>query len=97
MIEEYYTNESGEKELLFSIKGLYDVKTKNINVNGLGISYFLSTFMTESSEYVEYLVTPEHLISTMKITSLYLPTKEFTHPTVIKIPLKLCTVHDSMH
>jgi len=72
ILEEYYTSESGEKELLFSIKALYDVNTKNLNTNGLAISYFTSTFMTESSEYVEYLVTPEHLISTMKKAKLEL-------------------------
>jgi SAM-dependent methyltransferase len=72
VVEEYYTTDSGEKELLFSIKALYDLNTKNLNANGLAISYFLSTFMTDSSEYVEYLVTPEHLISTMKKAKLEL-------------------------
>jgi SAM-dependent methyltransferase len=65
IIDEYYTTEIGEKELLFTIKALYDTKVKNLNSNGLAISYFTSTFMTESSEWVEYLVTPEHLISTL--------------------------------
>lgn len=72
MIEEYYTTDTGEKELLFNIKPLYDLNEKNINKNGLGISYFLSTFMNANSEYVEYLVTPEHLISTMKRANLEL-------------------------
>jgi SAM-dependent methyltransferase len=72
ILEEYYTTDSGEKEMLFSIKALYDTKTKNLNTNGLAISYFTSTFMTESSEWVEYLVTPEHLISTMKKANLEL-------------------------
>ena len=72
IIEEYYTTESGEKELLFSIKALYDMKEKNLNKNGLAISYFTSTFMNTSSEYVEYLVTPEHLINTMKKAKLEL-------------------------
>jgi SAM-dependent methyltransferase len=72
ILEEYYTTDSGEKELLFSIKALYDTKIKNLNTNGLAISYFTSTFMTESSEWVEYLVTPEHLISTMKKANLEL-------------------------
>ena len=72
ILEEYYTTDSGEKELLFSIKALYDPKVKNLNTNGLAISYFTSTFMTDSSEWVEYLVTPEHLISTMKKANLEL-------------------------
>jgi hypothetical protein len=72
LIEEYYTTESGEKELLFNIKPLYDINEKNINKNGLGISYFLSTFMTAESEYIEYLVTPEYLISTLKKANLEL-------------------------
>jgi len=72
IIEEYYTTESGEKELLFSIKALYDTKQKNLNKNGLAISYFTSTFMNSSAEYVEYLVTPEHLINTMKRANLEL-------------------------
>jgi SAM-dependent methyltransferase len=72
ILEEYYTSDSGEKELLFSIKALYDPKVKNLNTNGLAISYFTSTFMTDSSEWVEYLVTPEHLISTMKKANLEL-------------------------
>ena len=71
-LEEYYTTESGEKEMLFSIKALYDTNIKNLNTNGLAISYFTSTFMTDSSEWVEYLVTPEHLISTMKKANLEL-------------------------
>lgn len=72
IIEEYYTTESGEKELLFNIKPLYDIAEKNINKNGLGISYFISTFMNAESEYVEYLVTPEHLINTLKKANLEL-------------------------
>ena len=72
LIEEYYTTESGEKELLFNIKPLYDINEKNINKNGLGISYFLSTFMTAESEYIEYLVTPEYLINTLKKANLEL-------------------------
>ena len=72
LIEEYYTTESGEKELLFSVKSLYDLNEKNINKNGLGISYFLSTFMNANAEYVEYLVTPEHFINTMKRANLEL-------------------------
>ena len=71
-IEEFYTTESGEKELLFSIKSLYNLEEKNINKNGLGISYFLSTFMNANAEYVEYLVTPEHFINTMKRANLEL-------------------------
>jgi SAM-dependent methyltransferase len=72
ILEEYYTSDSGEKELLFSIKALYDTKVKNLNTHGLAISYFTSTFMTDSSEWVEYLVTPEHLISTLKKANLEL-------------------------
>ena len=71
-IEEHYTTESGEKELLFSIKPLYNLDKKNMNKNGLGISYFTSVFMNTNAEYVEYLVTPEHLISTMKRANLEL-------------------------
>jgi hypothetical protein len=72
ILEEYYTTESGEKELLFTIKALYDTKTKNLNANGLPISFFNATFMNTSTEYVEYLVTPEHLINTMKKANLEL-------------------------
>jgi SAM-dependent methyltransferase len=72
IIEEHYTTESGDKQLLFNIKPLYDIATKDINKNGLGISYFISTFMNADSEYVEYLVTPEHLINTLKRAKLEL-------------------------
>lgn len=75
-LEEYYTTESGEKELLFSIKALYDTNQKNLNKNGLAISFFNSTFMNTSTEYVEYLVTPEHFISTMKKANLELVESE---------------------
>jgi hypothetical protein len=71
-IEEYYTSESGEKELLFTIKPLYDLDTKNINKVGLPISVFNTSYMDLGSEFVEYLVTPELLVETMKKAGLEL-------------------------
>jgi len=71
-IEGYYTTETGDKELLFSVKALYDIKQKDLNKNGLGISVYNSTFMDIGTEQIEYLVTPEHLINTMKKAGLEL-------------------------
>ena len=72
LIEEYYTSEVGEKELLFSVKPMYNLEDKNINKNGLSISFFLSSFMDIGSEIIEYLVTPEHLINTMERANMEL-------------------------
>jgi hypothetical protein len=73
-IEEYYTTESGDKELLFTIKPLYDIvkEDKNLNKPGLSVSMFNGGFMDNSSEFIEYLVTPEYLINTMKKAGLEL-------------------------
>jgi len=72
IIEEYYTTETGEKELLFTVKAMYDINQKDVNKNGLGIAVYNSTFMDIGTEIVEYLVTPEHLINTMKKAGLEL-------------------------
>lgn len=72
IIEEYYTTESGDKELLFTIKPMYDINDKNINKNGLAISYYFAGFMDVGTDQIEYLVTPEHLINTMKKANMEL-------------------------
>jgi len=73
IIEEYYTTDSGDKELLFTIKPLYNVEEeKNLNKPGLSISIFNSGFMESSSEFIEYIVTPQYLIDTMKKAGLEL-------------------------
>jgi len=72
IIEEYYTAEDGQKELLFTIKPMYNLEDKNINKAGLPISVFNTTYMDIGSEFIEYLVTPEYLINTMKRADLEL-------------------------
>lgn len=66
VIDEYYTTEIGEKELLFTIKPMYNLEDKNLNKSGIPLSVFNASYMDIGSEFVEYLVTPEFLIETMK-------------------------------
>jgi SAM-dependent methyltransferase len=66
VIDEYYTTEVGEKELLFTIKPMYNLEDKNLNKSGIPVSVFNASYMDIGSEFVEYLVTPEFLIETMK-------------------------------
>jgi hypothetical protein len=66
IIDEYYTTEVGEKELLFTIKPMYNLEDKNLNKSGIPLSVFNASYMDIGSEFVEYLVTPEFLIETMK-------------------------------
>jgi hypothetical protein len=66
VIDEYYTTEVGEKELLFTIKPMYNLEDKNLNKSGIPLSVFNASYMDIGSEFVEYLVTPEFLIETMK-------------------------------
>ena len=74
LIEEYYTTESGEKELLFNIKPLYDINEKNINKNGLGISYFLSH--TPAYPYSPLFRDPTHVnYITEETFSIYFDTE----------------------
>jgi SAM-dependent methyltransferase len=72
VIEEYYTTEDGQKELLFTIKPMYNLEDKNIDKPGVAISVFNTTYMDIGSEFIEYLVTPEFLIKTLKKANLEL-------------------------
>jgi len=72
IIEEFYTTEIGEKELLFTVKPMYNLEDKNLNKSGLPISVFNTTYMDIGSEFIEYLVTPEFLIETMKRANMEL-------------------------
>ncbi len=84
LVEEYYTTESGEKELLFTLKPLYDLELKNLNKNGLAISFYNSGFMDAGSEFIEYLITPEHFINTMSKAGLELVETE-TFQTIYEL------------
>ena len=72
IIEEYYTTEVGEKELLFTIKPMYNLEEENIDKVGKPLSVFNTTYMDIGSEFIEYLVTPELLIKTMERANMEL-------------------------
>jgi SAM-dependent methyltransferase len=72
VIEEYYTTEDGQKELLFTIKPMYNLDDKNIDKVGLPLSVFNTTYMDIGSEIIEYLVTPKFLIKTLEKANLEL-------------------------
>lgn len=63
-ISSYYTENDGNKELLFEIIKRYD--DKNLNQLGLRIDVFMSFFMEKDTYRPEYLVSKDFLIKELK-------------------------------
>lgn len=60
----HYTDETGNKQLLFEFKKLYS--DTNIKKTGLAIDFFNASFKAEGNYDTEYIVDPEFLIETFE-------------------------------
>ena len=61
----YYTNDKGEKKILYEIIKKYDDKLLATNKTGNAIDLYASWMFGENKYVTEYLVEPEYLIKTL--------------------------------